>query len=110
MVFGIETGLFPPELLDRREMGDELVMAMQNTVVGIEVATLDPYWEDGEIEGVISATAAEMRTIAKVLALDVQLAEIVGFAPFPNAQNFIFDLESVALGLEKACGLETTSP
>lgn len=110
VVFGIETGLFPPELLDRREMGDELVMAMQNTVVGIEVATLDPYWEDGEIEGVISATAAEMRTIAKVLALDVQLAEIVGFAPFPNAQNFIFDLESVALGLEKACGLETTSP
>ena len=110
VVFGIETGMFPPELLDRREMGDELVMTMQNTVVGIEVATLDPYWENDEIEEVISATAAEMRTIARVLALDIQFAEIVDFAPFPNAQNFMADLERVALGLEKACGLETTSP
>lgn len=110
LVSDIDIGKAPAELLNLRETGDNWFVAQDNFEAEFEITVLDDRWDDDEMKRVADASTVQMRALIDLMALQSLLADSVGFPPFPDAQGFTADLGSAALGLEKACALETATP
>ena len=52
---------------------------------------------------------SELQALMDVLTSDILLADTAGFYPFPDIQGLQTDLTRAALGLAKACELETNN-